>query len=451
MAKYSSIYQQFWTTTAPAGLAAAWPCFGVDGDCRSCPEFGTATLARLAEDHLEQDLISSGLAKALPDGLVLNPVLAGPDNYIIALRHIAEGPPDALLTAAGSIPHGPMAIVASLGDPRTHDCAIQHTGTLFVAFTIDDLVYMRGCGFPATLASGLENVTMAAFVKLYEACHWANELSKTQNEFDGTDDKQDDIGSAEKETNGTENTDSETAHFANELRHIASLFGTIENETDVVEPIDLILVGWSPPRMLAEEPAALRLVTARLLGLEKFFNADVSRIAIWRPTRYDLEKFEFCRAAGSSADLISELRNSAATSLFSLPHTLEPADQTPAPASYQETLRILRKLRDEPAGLQSTSQIAIAHTDFERAVEVELIQPLLDEGAASGDPIQHNLAVIAASFARDLHLKLPFVSCAEQGSSLGLWGPTAGSAMRDHEALGKLADRVLKFMRELRQ
>src|SRR5204862_7424471 len=82
-------------------LKGAWRHLRVDVDSFTCPPVGLPALAQLTGEFWHCELIDSGIVRRDEAGLVLNELLDGKENRVIALRRAPGGLPFALMTSGG--------------------------------------------------------------------------------------------------------------------------------------------------------------------------------------------------------------------------------------------------------------------------------------------------------------------------------------------------------------
>ena len=173
MSNNAGIYEYLLRHCPAYRLPGHRPLFAADIDCRRCPEWGTATLAGLAERFTEYELVESGVAKELPDGMVLNAALVGAAQGVVALRATPDERPFALLTAAGILPNEMSPLAAIMRDHRTRSLLRARGSVLYAVFTIEELILLRAWGLPAVLAADLFYPVTARLSELASACGWA--------------------------------------------------------------------------------------------------------------------------------------------------------------------------------------------------------------------------------------------------------------------------------------
>ena len=399
----------------------------LDPNCRTCPPWNMATLARMADGFTPEELVRAGIAITTADGTVPNPALFGIGNHVVAQRRMPNEPPYALLTRAGVLP------ATCLADSILYDYDLRVIVTpenpyLFIACSMADLLVLRSARFPVTLAGRLGEATEQQLQDIVDKefvfYPEAEDEHETADEDKG-EDKVEDEGEDEAED---EVPAENVKHDAANAGDLAGLAERPERETSEdavsqagaasgtapptddphkqVYPPVFVLVGFSPARMSLAEPPQLQTVVHRLLQCQRFLGIDVSPFAVWSPSAGELEEISFCRVAGSPDAVTRALRKSLEQSLFRLDHRADPLATVEAPIDFCSALERLESLMGDPDCTSDAWAAALAA--HARAVKRELSGPLLAQAMARADLDLRNVGVVQARLAQELHLQLPF-------------------------------------------
>lgn len=172
-----AVYQKFLEFCQAYCLAEPWHGLAVAADCWAGPVQSTAALARLADEFLEAELLAAGLARSLPDGLVMNPAVSGEASAVIALRPAPDQPPFALLTSHGVLREQPLVPLAVLQDSQTLALLAGAGPQLLIGFDMADVMILRSLGLPATTPGEFAHLTAGKFRQIVSACGWLEDNS----------------------------------------------------------------------------------------------------------------------------------------------------------------------------------------------------------------------------------------------------------------------------------
>jgi hypothetical protein len=125
----------------------------------------TAVLADLRARFGEATLHAAKVVKSSAEGLHLNPLFAGPDAALVALRDPPDGPLQTLLTSRGCLPSYLPPTDAVKQDHATR-AALRDHGVLYATPEILEVALLQALGMPATLSLGLQRLTLAGLADL---------------------------------------------------------------------------------------------------------------------------------------------------------------------------------------------------------------------------------------------------------------------------------------------
>ena len=84
MSTCPKIYEAVFDHCAPYVPLERWPEIAANSDCKTVPNCGSALSSHLLQEFSESELIESGVAEVVADGLVLTSALASGARPIIA-------------------------------------------------------------------------------------------------------------------------------------------------------------------------------------------------------------------------------------------------------------------------------------------------------------------------------------------------------------------------------
>jgi len=244
----SQVRQKFLDRCVPIRPGGTWPEQTLDADCFLCPQYGCATLASLSEEFFEWELVTAGIAKCTPDGLVINDVLHGDAGGVLALRRLGEKFPYALLTAKGVVSDERVPVLSVLEDEQTRQRMDAAGGRLIVARNMVDLMVLRSIGLPATLAADLGDRTESSLLQIAMRCGWdvdASVINASLPDLDVTAAKkcQTEVAqtiTASVATSTAEEADAPLPPCSEPLTSIVSSVRPPERP-----PLELVLAEWS--------------------------------------------------------------------------------------------------------------------------------------------------------------------------------------------------------------
>jgi hypothetical protein len=164
---FADIYQGIFDFCGALSLPAPWDFLAVDADCRGPISQPPTVLAALQKTFSDDQLVATGVAERVAEGLRLNPVLTNSEGAIVALRAEKAGKPFELLTVSGTLSGRDIPIFASMEDARTKELIASGNG-LYVVSSIRDVALLRSARLAAATASGLGNLSPDALQKLGE-------------------------------------------------------------------------------------------------------------------------------------------------------------------------------------------------------------------------------------------------------------------------------------------
>lgn len=132
---------------------------------------------------------------------------------------------------------------------------------------------------------------------------------------------------------------------------------TSENMASATGPVNLTLVNWHPETLSAEQCVEIRQVAQFLARVERCLHIDMSRCVVWSPTEIEIDRCE------------------------------EQFDGSPSSENCRRR----------------------AQAAYEDRVEADLLGPLEEHVAESGDPWEMNLGMLTAESLRLLHRQVPLL------------------------------------------
>src|SRR5262249_31393399 len=141
-------------------------------------------------------------------------------------------------------------------------------------------------------------------------------------------------------------------------------------------------VGWSPSRLLHELPAALDGICQRFRAIQNNLHIEHMEVGVWVPEPDYLDRLRFqlhhYPSEISADEMFADIEVSYVEAMFEG----KCAPPPPAPPDYVTAVRTLREALRESKGSKPSDRLHAALEAFERRLDVDLIQPILQPTAA---------------------------------------------------------------------
>lgn len=335
--KREAILNDFLSYCEPGPVRGRWSISDAMIDVWRCPKSVDTALQALASKYGRTSLVRAGLILDSPkQKLELSGAFPYPASLILALRRSENGAPFDLLADNGSV-SGRLPLYSACRDYRIAADLAQH-GFVLLTFSLSDLVAMRAVGLPAAPANGLGHFT-----------------AKTARQF--------------------------RKLFESTLKI---------PESGLKRPV---LVGWSPSNWSLDRPSGLDEVIANLQATaDSVAPQSFDEMYLWRPDNDQMRSIADCLGTGTASAAVHAIVESLNNSAVSL--SPERAKTASCPALLDSSLELQQELARQDGTPKTRKRKLRAHR---RAVQNELVTPLLKQAADESDPIQRNrLHAIAA-------------------------------------------------------
>jgi hypothetical protein len=365
------IYQTLLEHCEQHHLEGSWGRFQGDLDLWEPPCDGVTTMECLQEEYADHDLIASGVAVVGKDEwLLLNPALTEPLGIVVPFRAHPNDPPFDLLTPQGTL-SGRLPVCAAVHDGPLLS-AIAEAGALFVTFSVQDLTALRSVALPATLAAGLTGLhgdSWHDFCETYGLNHAS--AGPTSGPSAGS-------SSAATVIEGEGGVEAEEG---------AVVKGSIST-TDAPaplpsEPVNFVLVNWTPARLRRMGPEQLDGVRSHLRDLENYLGLQLDNIFVWTPMQTDVERITFCVARHSCDGVRRAI-------LESMDGRLVPVTATEEDLNLPKDLpTVIRQLREAARSGNRRLQKRL-WAEYQVQLDHELAEPLLRHALERIDPVERS-------------------------------------------------------------
>ena len=238
---------------------------------------------------------------------------------------------------------------------------------------------------------------------------------------------------------------------ASEVRPTDQSLDIVDLPDDDVLPLVLIFAGWSFARERDLPGQQLRGLVARLAQAERCLTINLGGLGVWIPTQDDGERIRFCREMGDRDALTEAVLASVEGSCYALADVatgrIAPWQN---PSTYLTARSALsRSLRDTDSVPMDRGELV---EGFQRLLQAEIIEPLLEDAVNHPDPIVGALQMELANISSLLQSQAPFLqqdlSQADGQRESRDMGATLQQSIRIRM---QLVDRLLRLARELRR
>ena len=404
--EFSDVYLWLLEALPPAPAPAILDSLEVDMTGVRSLSADPAELVRHLRQRFPDDLlIRSGILRRRARRLVWGFSLNRPGEICLPLAG-EDGRCFEVLTSRGCLSNRELPLTACLRDATFRRHAADSC-SLFVAFSLPDLVCFRALGLPATSAWGLDQVGRSQLREIRQAFRLIDEYEDEQAVVDFDDHPVEPID----ETSTGEPADSAAQPGLEGGTPAAQEDGgdgaplqlgpdpaaedspPEPSEQVVYEPVtvgqsamlelaEMVLVNWSPATGDAKEPAALAAVVDHWRGLHAHLQYSLLMPVIWRPVEESLQSLRFALDYGDLPRVRAAIERSVARSSAPL---IEPTKR-----SIPELITRLILPRTPQDRHLASADRARAH----QAILESCVRPLLAELEETGTPLDRSRKII---------------------------------------------------------
>lgn len=350
-----------------------WSRHRTDLDAFVAPEDSADTLQALRKQFGDEPLLESGVAVLAPDGtLQLAPSLAA-GQALVAFRKSDGSPPFTILTAEGCI-NGAIPVLAACKDVFTRQ-ALHRVQNLYVAFSVHDVIALRAVGLPATLIGPIERLSRAALVRVGKSAVLR-------------------VPQASPATAGPRPAPAPpTQPFSGSGGEpVEPNNGASAHE----QPLQLVLLCWSPAALTADASPELRSVCEHLSEFYRLC-VDIGEWVAWPVSQDSLKSIRFALTHGTVPEIGEALVNELVVhDVYDI--VVGTVDPERPEASQQAVWSRMRQLRP-----RRTAERAELWKQYEQLIERDYLQPLENLARAQEDPHERNQILARAGVYRMTH------------------------------------------------
>ncbi|MCR9118513.1 MAG: hypothetical protein NXI22_16375 [bacterium] len=386
----------------------------VDENVFACPPEPREIVRALTEEFSMADLMDSGILVATEgEGVTLSPAVTDNASFVV-LRDAETQQPYELLTNSGCLDKHALPAFEILRDQYTQRLIERGSGHLFFAFDVEHVVMLRAAEIPATLAIGLEHLSLER-VKLLSDAYGLT--------YFGSDGK----------TSGEE-TEARRASppYGGPKYPLHSIAPNLTNGRDAATARDstappagptcdpgqsmsaqIVFLAWSPLELSNTVPQQLKAILHHLRQLHRFLDVDVDEILVWEGDDETLERLRFIAERRSSAIFQVALRE--ATESIDASIAQFGREQPPVTGPPIEYTTALTRLTDSSSregglGLLGKGSRTEAWRDVQRLLSQQVVGPLRDVAIASSNPVERTMLLGLAELSNMFHLQSVAIS-----------------------------------------
>ena len=399
---FRPIYARVLSHCPPYHHEGLWQDVAMPDDVRRSPPDPVAALADLRTQYSNAVLLESGVAVTAPDvDIQLAPALCDGKSAIIALRKTPKQAPFDLLTDGGCVAPGKLPLCSSLGDSRVRKMIDTKKPVLCATCSTDDAVVLQSLGIPATLASGLAELS-------------GDYLNDLCNRFG--------LGDCSLDRPG-----------------IVTL--------PKYPPPAVVLVGWNPKSLTMKEPEGVAKIVAHLADVERHLGICLETFCVWTPTQAELDGIAFRKAHFE----LSAVKVAIRTSMRSSTRSLVPVwQEDKSPKDLGSAIKQLKQLRGRFKHITDEERQAAKH--FQRMLDSKCIAPWFEQLEGTEDAVERNLLTMAAITSEMSHaqgIKILLRRCGDPKQNEA-WRPN-GPQQEEFQQFVQTSGLLLKTVKEMVQ
>jgi len=426
------VYADFVQHCPATRLPQPWGRFAEPGDLAATPQDEETLVAALCKNHSIAALLRSGVVcQGENKKLILPTAFIQPYCSLLPLRHAPHDNPFDLLTDDGTT-SGRLPLAAAIQDHRVA-AGIAERGLLCIAFSLPDMVSLRAVGVPAALAMGLDEITCKSLQELRSALGppGAGHAAPA-----GHSDIQPPSAAA-AEAGGIQET-----HAAGSS---SSSPAAANSGPGMIDPPQLIFVGWSPARLSSERPASLDRVLREIQGIAGCLGIDLAEVSVWRPTVAEIQQITFALSKGVQHDVVQAI-------LKSIDQSAQPVipsarDQGTPGDFLQARARLHEALARPRSGPNYRRRRLQA---YQKAVDKNFVEPLLLRAAEESNPQEGSRLAVLAEINRLLYPSLALYAARLEREIIRT-GPSGKEDSLQNKDVMKLFELVYRFTKERRR
>ena len=430
--------------------SAEWPLRRVPDDL--------ALLDSLAAEFGPERLIESRVAVHNDHGqLTISPRLVpGQTTWLPLMDTEGAAPFDALLSDGLLVGQEPSPY-AAVHDYRVAQTLQQTNHCLFLVPTVEEVRTCHGQGLAATSTAGMDCLSLANLRQIESMSRSLRPLllpSEGEESAHGETASEDTVPAtdppATEAGQASPLQETECGSNESEVRPTDQSLDIVDLPDDVL-PLVLVFAGWSFAGERNLPGQQLRGLVTRLAQAERYLTIDLGGLGVWIPTQDDGERIRFCREMGDRDGLTEAVLASVDRNCYALADVaIGRIAPWQTPNTYLTARSALsRSLRDTDSVPMDRGELV---EGFQRLLQAEIIEPLLEDAVNHPDPIVGALQMELANISSLLQSQAPFlqqdlIQADRQRESRDM----GGTLQQSIRIRMQLVDRLLRLARELRR
>lgn len=435
----------------PYQFPAPWGFLAPNDDVRSLPAEPESLLTSLRQAYSDDALIGAGVAEADGGSIRLRAKLNAPGEPVFILRDRQAGVIVDMLTETGSVFEEELPIFSALVGEQLLLLPDNEDHEVLAVFSINDLVVLRSCGIPATLAVGIERLSRIEVDRFCLVFGLSREKSLRVRDLECILEEEEEASSVpldpiQRMFRGRTTGETGTVHLHPDEG--------VDQDVNGEEPLGkrLVFVTWSPSALDRTSPAAFDDVASSLKELKQYLGVDLYEICVWPATSEDIDRLRFFASRQDAESIRETLLDRLYSGVRSLEQLgREEERQLMVPVDLPTAIQMLREselAEDSDGDARQRRRESLQHV--ERLLHEQVIAPLMNESMASPDPRERALGLATAQ-AMQMFLTKSMIANARTARALSRKGIAGVGALplEEIQELMAMEDRVSKLYREL--
>ena len=439
----------------PYQFPKPWDFLPVHDDVRCLPAEPAALLTRLREQHPDDVLIKAGVAQIDDGTICLRSKLNTPGEPVFILRHRETRVIVDMLTDAGSVFEEELPVFSALAGEQLLLVPDSEHHEVVVVFSVIDLVILRSCGIPATLAVGMECLSRSQVDRLCTEFGLGREKSERLRELEFILEQEEETSSApstpiQRLVCGMTDGETGTAYQQRDESSDEETNGTVAIDDPLKKR--LVFVIWSLSTLDSTPSVVFNDVAISLKELKQHVGVDLYEVRTWAATAEDIERLRFFTRRQDAESVREALLDKLYSDTRSFEQMgKEEARQLAVPNDLPAAMLMLREsLVAEDSGGDGGQRRREALQHLERLLHEQVIDPLMNEAMDSPGATERAIGLAAAQVMQTFLTK-SIIANARITSTLSREGMAGASVLPLEEIreLMAMGDRVSKLYREL--
>lgn len=426
---------------------------------RRLPENVHELVNDLVEECGEEQLLGSGLAARDREGALTASLRLAPSGAIvIPLFQSADWLPVDVLLPDGLLLGDEALPYVAVHDYRLAAAIGSSNRVLLAVPTLEDVLTCQALGLAAVPFAGMDCLDLIELRQLEEVTRARIGLRWPEAPEETADDERSSAGvGLPPEVRDPGATEPQAMEHPG-LNHDPAVDAPSDDGLDIIGlaaddllPVELIIAGWSFWLQERVPQEQIQRAILRLANAWRFLSIDVSGVAVWVPNPGHMERISFCWELRDREAVRSAVLTSIGEACYSVSAAASGAiGPWQTPSTYLEARSALsRGLRAGESAPVDRSELAEV---FERLLQRQIIDPLLEGGVNHGDPVVGALRMELANISSLLQSQAPFLQHDLMQAGIRVKSRDKRGTLENSIRIRmQLVDRLIRIVRELRR